>query len=174
MPDAVTASAIEAHRTYPNKRLIVHYMQPHDPPIGPTGDELRERHDIAGPNQEEDVGIRVMDGVASGDISAEKARKAYRETLEIVLEEVEELNSEISGKTIISADHGELFGEQYPILGRLYEHYDHPRTRTLCKVPWFVAEHDERRTVVSEPPLVTESTDRQAVESQLKALGYSE
>lgn len=174
MPGSVTAAAIEAHRTYPNKRLIVHYMQPHDPPIGPIGDELREKHDIAGPDQNDDGGIRIMDAVSRGDISVKKARRAYRETLEIVLDDVEELHSKIDGKTVISADHGELFGERYPILGELYEHYDHPRTRTLCKVPWFVAEYENRRTVFSEPPLVTERADRRAVESQLKALGYSE
>jgi len=174
MPDSVTAAALDAHEKYPNKRLIVHYMQPHDPPIGPTGDTLRERHDIAGPNEDTEEGMRVMDGVVDGTITPAEARQAYRETLEIVLKEVANLQSGIDGKTVISADHGELFGEHYPILGDLYEHYDHPRTRTLCKVPWFVVEHDDRRSVVSEPHRTSESTDRKAVESQLRALGYSE
>lgn len=36
-PAPVTDRAIDAAKRYPNKRLIVHYLQPHYPFIGPTG-----------------------------------------------------------------------------------------------------------------------------------------
>ena len=35
-PEDVVEAAIEAHNEYPNKRLIVHYMQPHRPYLGET------------------------------------------------------------------------------------------------------------------------------------------
>lgn len=43
LPETVTESAIEVAEQYPNKRLFVHYDQPHVPFIGPTG---RERLDL--------------------------------------------------------------------------------------------------------------------------------
>jgi hypothetical protein len=39
-PEDVTDVAIDAHERYPNKRLIVHYMQPHAPYIGETGTKM--------------------------------------------------------------------------------------------------------------------------------------
>jgi hypothetical protein len=37
MVEVVTEAALEAAEWYPNERLIVHYLQPHAPYIGPTG-----------------------------------------------------------------------------------------------------------------------------------------
>lgn len=53
----------------------------------------------------------IIELVVDGTIAAERARAAYRETLEIALEEVESLLKAISGRVVISADHGEHFGE---------------------------------------------------------------
>ncbi|QDX41876.1 hypothetical protein FQU85_13075 [Salarchaeum sp. JOR-1] len=173
-PETVTNAAIRAHDEYDDKRVIVHYMQPHDPPLGPTGDKLRDQLNLGGvdPNDQSDK-IRLFEAVADGEIEVEKARKAYRETLDIVLEEVEELISEIDGKVVVSADHGEMFGEQpYPILGKLYEHYRHPHTVELCKVPWLVINHGPRRHTVSEPPTDTADTFEEDLEEKLEALGY--
>jgi len=39
-PEAVVRRAFEAHETYPNKRLIIHFMQPHFPFLGNTGTEI--------------------------------------------------------------------------------------------------------------------------------------
>lgn len=173
-PEEVTEAAIRAHEEYPNKRIIVHYMQPHDPPLGPTGDELREQIDLGGvETSAESSEVRLFEAVANGDIEVKKARKAYRETLDIVLEDVEELLAEIDGRVVVSADHGEMFGEQpYPILGRLYEHYRHPHTAELCKVPWLVADRGSRRSTVSETPVDTEDTADEGLEEKLEALGY--
>lgn len=173
-PEEVTEAAKRAHEEYPNKRIIVHYMQPHDPPLGPTGDELREQIDLGGvETTEESSEVRLFEAVANGDIEVKKARKAYRETLDIVLKEVEELLAEIDGRVVVSADHGEMFGEQpYPILGRLYEHYRHPHTAELCKVPWLVIDRGSRRSTVSEPPVHTKDTADEGLEEKLEALGY--
>lgn len=176
-PEMVTEAAIAAHRDFPDKRIIVHYMQPHDPPLGPTADQIRERFDIGGPvsEQQERDGDRIMELVASGEVDEDLVREAYRETLDIVLNDVKRLLQEISGKVIVSSDHGEMFGESpYPFLGKLYEHYNNPKTVELCKVPWFVIDDEsDRREIISEAPTnQSRDVDDSDIERQLEALGY--
>lgn len=175
-PEAVTTSAINAHKKHPNKRIIVHYMQPHDPPLGPKAKELRENAGIiSGPMGTGNSDKRIMELVAAGEISKKEAHEAYRETLDIVLEDVTSLIDQIDGKIVISADHGEMFGERpYPILGELYEHFQNPKTISLCKVPWHVVESYSRRRQLSAEPS-SENDDfvnEEEIEKQLKALGY--
>jgi hypothetical protein len=40
-PDAVMSAALKAREAYPDKRLFVHFMQPHYPFIGETGQTIR-------------------------------------------------------------------------------------------------------------------------------------
>jgi hypothetical protein len=174
-PGRVTDAARNAHERYTNKRIIVHYMQPHDPPLGETAEQIRDEIRIGGPinDETEDDGPRIMEAVAAGDIPTDVARTAYRETLDIVLEEVEDLLEDIDGRVVVSADHGEMFGEQpYPIVGRLYEHYRHPHTTELCRVPWFVVEERERREIWADSPPHTSDMATDDVSEQLEALGY--
>jgi hypothetical protein len=174
--EIVTEAAIRAHREYPNKRIIVHFMQPHDPPLGNTAERLREEYQISGPISDDTPSDqdRIMDLVADGEITTDEARTAYRETLKIVLEEVESLLNMISGKVVISADHGEHFGEQpYPLLGELYEHYRNPRTIELCKVPWFITDGSTRRNITAgEAEADTSTVAEETITEQLEALGY--
>lgn len=179
-PYAVTDTAIEAHEQYPNKRLIIHYMQPHDPPLGSVANELENEIDIIAPvpkriSHEQPGGTRFMHAIAWGDISLEKGREAYRETLDIALEEVERLLEHLDGKSVITADHGEMFGETpYPVLGKLYAHYFHPRTVELCKVPWFHVENEgDRRPISSDPPDSVGRIHSDELRKQLRDLGYT-
>lgn len=178
-PASVTEAAKRAHDKYPNKRLIIHYMQPHDPPLGPTAEELADEMDIIGAvpervSRDHPSGTRYIHAVAAGDLSLTKARKAYRETLEIVLEDVQDLLDYLDGKSVITADHGEMFGENpYPFLGKLYDHYFHPRTPELCKVPWHIVQNGTtRRTVHSDPPKTSNRISQNRLENQLRDLGY--
>jgi hypothetical protein len=176
-PRNVTQAAKKAHEVYTDKRIIVHYMQPHDPPLGPTAEQLREEYEICGPvpGKEAPDGDRIMKLVANGTIATDRARTAYKESIKIVLEEVRTLLNNVSGKVVISADHGEHFGEQpYPLLGELYEHYDNPRTVELCKVPWFVIDTDTTRPEIEEekPANSDKLIPEKTVKEQLHALGY--
>jgi hypothetical protein len=174
-PDEVTQAGINAHHDFPNKRIIIHYMQPHDPPLGPTAEQLRSEHNISGPRSEGNKqGNRIMELASNDQISSEIAHKAYKETLQIALHEVEKLVSEINGKVVVSADHGEMFGENpYFFLGELYEHFQNPKTKELCKVPWFtVHNNNKRRKIVSEDTENNKNTSNVNIEEQLDALGY--
>lgn len=174
-PSTVTEAALRAHNEFPNKRLIIHYMQPHDPPLGPTADQIREEINLRGPSYADQTaeGMRIMDAVATGKLSVDTAREAYRETLEIVIEEASNLLIDLDGKSVITADHGEMFGEKpFPFYPKQYEHPG-PATTELCKVPWFTVEYNgERRRVRSETPVQHDTNTAAALDKQLEALGY--
>jgi len=67
-------------------------------------------------------------------------RKAYRENLELVLEQVAELLESVSGNILITADHGEFLGEY----GR-YGHPVQPRRSPNTEVPWLAIKRDESK-----------------------------
>ncbi|WP_415380094.1 hypothetical protein [Halosimplex sp. TS25] len=164
-PETVTEHALAAHKQYPNKRLMVHYLQPHQPYIGPYG---RERFD---------AGRGLIDTVKQSNPSREELLRAYRENLEIVLEEVEVLLAELPGKTIVTADHGEMLGERMrPIPVTDYGHHAGVYIDELLDVPWFVSENGPRKEIVAKMPETDKDAevDSEELAAQLRALGYRE
>lgn len=160
-PETVTDTAIEAADRYPNKRLVVHYMQPHQPYLGPTGRRLE--HDGA-----------LYRTVRKNHLDRADVVRAYRENLVLVLDEVERLVDELDGKTVVTADHGELLGErQRPLPVRYYGHPDGVYVSELLTVPWHVYESETRKEVVAEVPVESNrDADDDGVEDHLRALGY--
>lgn len=165
-PATVSAAAREAAESYPDKRLIVHYMQPHHPYIGPS----RERF------AEADVHFkhgRFVYTIRNTDITHEDIMLGYRENLELVLDEVESLFYDLSGRTVVTADHGELLGDrERPIPVKTYRHPEGVYVDALVKVPWHVYEDGERKTVVAEEPEREADIDVAAAEQHLRDLGY--
>lgn len=165
LPETVTNHARRAAERYPHKRLVVHYMQPHTPYIGPTGREYFPEFKIRS-----DLGrINGLD-----EVDTEKLRTAYRENLELVVDEVGSLLETLDGKTVVSADHGEMFGERhFPIPVRDYMHPHGIDNEVLTKVPWQVLKTDDRRRIVAEEPQENQAeVDAGTVEEHLKNLGY--
>jgi len=174
-PETVSQAAREADERYPDKRLVVHYMQPHAPFIGERGREMvgggwTMDHDV---EAEPGIWNQLRDG---RDVPLEVVWEAYNENLDVVLAEVEPLLNELSGKSVITADHGNLVGERLgPVPTR--RKYGHPygvHTEELVKVPWFVVEGDARKTVRAEPPVKGdgEGISGAELEDKLAALGY--
>jgi len=171
-PSAVTDNAIEAHEKYPNKRLIVHYMQPHTPFIGESAQKFlsKTRH----PKVSNLSGYSVLGGIKHGliDINDSRLLRMYEENTKVALDEVRRLLREINGKTVISSDHGELVGERVgPLQIKFYGHGSLFRSE-LRDVPWFVISSNERRYVTSSPPVRTEQSDENRAQEQLESLGY--
>ena len=169
MPDVVTEAALDAAERYPDKRLIVHYLQPHAPYVGPTGvNEL--------PTEYLNFWQSFRDG--KFDVSLDTAIRAYRENVELVLPHVSTLLSEFQGKTVVSADHGELLGERdSPIPIRRFGHLTDRYLPPLIEVPWLVYERPPRREIVSEVPVQQsdeESYDSEELKQRLRDLGYAE
>lgn len=165
-PDRVVNAVTEAVEEYPHKRLLIHFIQPHNPYIGPYGQEhLKEIESKSYRAVLKELDTPNPDAVLE---------RAYVENLEIVLNHVEQLMDVLSGKTVVSADHGELLGERWPTMP--FKQYGHHGILVdeLLEVPWFISSFDERKEVIAEPPDSDLSTTTERdLEAHLEHLGYT-
>jgi len=163
-PGSVTNEALRANEQFPDKRLIVHYMQPHWPYIGAEAEKIEQPDDHHG----------MHSTIKSNGLSRKEILSLYTENLELVLSEASELVDAFSGKTVITADHGELLGErQRPIPVRNYGHPSGVYVDELVTVPWHICDHDERKTIVAEES-ESERTRvaPETIKENLEAMGY--
>jgi len=114
-PETVRDTAIEARQRFPDKRLIVHFMQPHGPYLGSDIDEWTNDAEYW---------------------------EAYEDNLEYVLEFVEDLLAENPEKTVITADHGQTNFQGFKDRLGLSGHPPRTRFRELVEVPWAVVDGD--------------------------------
>jgi len=148
--EVMTDRAIKTGREENAKRQIVHYMQPHAPYLGDT-----------------EIDNPVFERFISGDISKSKVWDGYLDNLRYVLDQVEILLKNIDAeKVVITADHGEMFGEW-----SFYDHTvacPHPSVR---KVPWIETKSNDSGTFDPsvEPEDVDDDFDRR---QHLENLGY--
>jgi hypothetical protein len=154
-PEKTVELAKKAHFENPNKRIIIHFYPPHVPHYTPIAKEMRKK------------GMDVREALKNGDLSIEKGRQSYRENLDCVLRYTEELVQYLPGKTVITADHGNLFGE-YGLLmhpGKTY-------VPELVQVPWLEIESENRKQIKTGDK--TESTGEMTVDikESLRDLGY--
>lgn len=170
-PSEMTEAAMKAAEEYPNKRLIVHFIQPHTPFIGEFGRDTFN-------NIEGSIWRKQRRGEIN--IEDEKLWRAYEENLRSVLPYVKKLLKKLGGKTVITSDHGQLFGErQFPIPMREYGHPNGIYCKQLTEVPWFVSDTGSRKRIVPEPPNAgykdrrDDELDEQA-KTVLQNLGYVE
>jgi len=170
LPETVAEAALEAAERFPNKRLLVHFLQPHYPFIGPTG---REQFDL------DRLDFR-WEAVREDEygIPDEVVRRAYAENLQEVLPSVERLLVSLGGRTVVTADHGQAFGERsFPIPVREYGHPPGIYTDELVEVPWHVFENGPHREVVAEEPETAggrAGREDVAARERLEELGYLE
>jgi len=171
-PETVSAAAKEAARNFPDKRLIIHYMQPHTPFIGETGKKIGTGGWTVG----EDVHSlpSIWEQLRTGSVNPDLAWQAYQENLKLVLDEINPLLASFGGKSVVTSDHGNLFGERiWPFLtSRRYGHPYGVHTEELVKVPWFVVDSEQRRNTTEDPPVEQETISNDEVENRLQALGY--
>lgn len=174
-PSDVVEKTIDISGKFPNKRLIVHFMQPHRPYLGPTADQVRERFDIKGYNtrgRHDRKGIGWFQGISEGRISWEETRQAYRETLDIVLEHAGGLLEKIDGKSVITSDHGELLGEKLVPFDRSRSGHPRLKTKETYFVPWLETPSENVRKISTEEPIESDNVDEEVIEDRLAALGY--
>ncbi|GGN09853.1 alkaline phosphatase family protein [Halarchaeum nitratireducens] len=171
LPETMTASAREAARDYPEKRLVVHYMQPHYPFV--EADTTVDKGHLDGSIDGENVWNRLLAGDA--DVDPEVVRDLYAENLDRALPHVAALLDDLGGRTVVTADHGNMLGERaFPIP---YREWGHPRglyTDELVTVPWLVVERGERRTITRGESDRAGRGDDAVVRERLRDLGYAE
>lgn len=158
----VTDAAIEAHKRYPHKRIIVHYFQPHAPTCGNSDGSLKKEIDHS----------LHPGGIRDGEATKDETWEAYKENLQYAFHHARNVEEEIGGKTVYTADHGELFGDiltPYPVRG--YAHPTGVHHPQLLTVPWAVSK-DERRDII-EGETVNRSVPETDVNKRLRDLGYT-
>jgi len=170
LPETTTKSALEVAEEYPSKRIIIHYIQPHYPFLTEDKQPFDDEQAFFNPD-EVDSWIQMMTGELNTD--REVIWQAYQETLDRTLPLVEKIITKLEGKSIVTADHGNMVGDRarpFPI-----REWGHPRgiyTEELVKVPWLVIDNERREITVEE------STDTQidiaddTVKERLADLGY--
>lgn len=159
-PRYVTDRAISIGRENNYNRMILHYFQPHSPWVANAINENRrlEPH-------EDDWWNYLTE---TGDVQT--VWSSYLDDLRYVLDDVELLLDNLDAeRVIITADHGEAFGE-YGVLGHHIGSL-HPKVR---RVPWAETTGVDLDTHSSstEPPDEDASMSTSSVEDQLSALGY--
>jgi len=179
-PQPVVEATRRARERYPDKRLLVHFMQPHYPFLGSEGEGL-ETGGVTG-NIQADVEVKtnrtydsIWDKLDVGACTAdtETVWEAYVDNFRLVADHAASLADQLNGKTVITSDHGNLFGERlWPIPVRKYGHPLGIRHRALVDVPWHELPVDERRRTKADPPVETEDVAEDVVDDRLEALGY--
>lgn len=174
-PEPVVEKILEYNQKYPNKRLIAHFLPPHTPFLVKDGEKLSS-----------DSPYRTFTAARRGEITAAEIRSVYTENVGHVLSYVAELVRELGGKTVVTADHGELLGEGVPWYIRLvhprwewskrhyfdFGHYTGLYEPELVTVPWLEIESESRREVVAADEPAGDDIQESAIEEQLQALGY--
>lgn len=160
-PETVRAVATKAVANHPEKRMIVHFQQPHNPLVGEKT-ILRDEFEGDG---------TVYQALRRGQVSKAEVWEAYVSNLQMALEEVEKLLAVLDGTVAITADHGECFGE--------FNLFEHPGALVppIIQVPWHVVKKTRDRDP-SELDVETELSPPDAGDNEysreehLKQLGY--
>ena len=174
-PETLVERTLEAIERYPNKRLIVHFIQPHYPFIGSSLEKdtghLDKAH-LDDADQDRSIWSKKM----SGDINISKGKiwDAYTGNLKRILPSINKLMEGISGRTVVTSDHGNMVGERsYPIPIRDWGHPAGVYTEELTKVPWLVYENGPRREIIpGESREGAKNITEEVAESRLEDLGY--
>ena len=173
--EPVVENTIHLHEQYPNKRLISHFLPPHTPYLVKDGERITESSPY-----------RTLMAARRGEISAEEIQSVYTENVKYILEQISTLLDELSGKTVITADHGELLGEGVPWYARIlhgrwgldkwryfdYGHYNYIHEPKLVTVPWFEITNGSRRRIEAATQPEETEVDEDSIEQQLQSLGY--
>lgn len=170
-PETTTEYAIEASEQYPDKRIVVHYIQPHYPFLQTEVDFDKGHLEIDDPN-DPNLWYKKMWGELL--VSGDTLWQLYVDNLRQTLPHVETLLDSLQGKSVVTSDHGNMFGERsFPIPIREWGHPHSTFTEELVKVPWLVVSDGERRDVVAGDAQTHRDVDVD-VEERLRNLGYGQ
>jgi hypothetical protein len=178
-PESVVEATLDAHRRFPNKRLISHFMQPHHPFLGKRGQQF-DAGAVTGPSAGAEKGTDCTPPVwfrlDVGDPAVHRrdVRGAYVENFKLVEAHAMELLDALDGKSVVTSDHGNLFGERlWPIPIRRHGHPPGLRHSALVDVPWHEVPFETRRETVADPPRHRDTVTDDVIRQRLGDLGYA-
>ncbi|MFX1303253.1 MAG: hypothetical protein ACFE9X_07835 [Promethearchaeota archaeon] len=136
LPETMYDYAIKTLLKYPNKKYIIHFMQPHFPYIGYK--------------LEKNIPNKSFFSLYAAEIYTHIEYythiKIYKKNLQIALTYIEKLINVLPGITIVSADHGEAFKEKLHTLipFTFSGHRRGIRMPSLVNVPWLIIRPEEK------------------------------
>jgi hypothetical protein len=161
-PRDVTDATIAAGRNINADRTIAHYMQPHFPSV-----TAPEETWVIPPLETHQGKEGVFEKLRRGEMSRDFVWEKYEENLRAVLDSVQVLLNNFDADTaILTADHGNAFGE-WDIYGHPVKRY-HPSLRI---VPWATTTGKDFETKSVSLPK-TEEYQESVVKNRLEDLGY--
>lgn len=156
LPECVTDRTISVARNHDPSRIIAHYLPPHAPY---RSEALRANRELA--QHEREPWQSLRSGTPTEDVW-----KSYLNEIRWGLEHVSVLLQNVNAeKVVITADHGEMFGE--------YGIYSHPAgvpMWQLRNVPWVETTATDEGTYT--PSMEVKTGPSMDVQNRLKRLGY--
>lgn len=163
-PENVVYYALRAYLKYArmNKRLIIHFIQPHYPYVSypyklmqKALEDLKSEAKEGSSRSDFSLPLRFRRAVKAFlerkiyharfyiEIDKEAHMKAYKDNLRYVLPYAFYLAKLLPGKNVITADHGEAFGEKlHPLISiAVFGHLPEIHIPTLVQVPWYIIEN---------------------------------
>jgi len=156
LPEVIYQHAIDASIKFPDKKLIIHFMQPHYPYIGYNLRDksleylkqaaLNENKIKSDVNHKESL-LTWHSSKIYRIIDKKEHYRLYKKNFLIVWSYVLKLIKNLSGKIIITSDHGEAFGEKiHPLIPiKFYGHKEGININPLRNIPWLEIEKDKKR-----------------------------
>lgn len=174
IPHILTDRTIAVGREEDYERLIVHYTLPHLTFIADALDweprAMSVEELMAGPRATRDLRPEEQsyDPARRGEVSIKTVRQAYFQNLRLAFDYVEILLENVDAKrTVVSADHGEAFGEN-----GLWGHPYGCPFPVVKSVPWATTTATDERTYESKwAPLERIPSEQERVEF-LQNMGY--
>jgi arylsulfatase A-like enzyme len=184
LPETMVEATLDALERYPDKRIVSHFMQPHQPFVGEraqerigslSGNVAAKREALGeiedGPDRDELPNVWSL--MRRGELSREDVVDGYRENLSLVLDAVADLIEALKGKTVVTADHGEMFGGfAWPVPLRVYGHSTIVHPPKLVKVPWLEVPTENRRPITDGRIAAAGSDAEDEISQKLQQLGY--
>jgi hypothetical protein len=128
LPKDMVDVARTAEKLFPDKRKIIHFMQPHYPFLGSDVEDTSFEDAL----MDEDY-TDIWEKAERGLVNQNEVLKAYRNNHAMMEEHIENLSQFLTGRTVVTADHANLIGES-----GFYGHPGGSDLKPLRKVPWDV------------------------------------
>jgi len=139
-PTEINKNALRAMLRYPDKKFILHYMQPHYPFVGqvrlPASGMIKESFFDREIKDTHSVWYRLKEG----QITKEEVWIAYVSNLLFVLKAINKILPYLAGRVCVTSDHGNVFGKH----GVFYGHPPRTYLDELINVPWFEVQDKEK------------------------------
>lgn len=178
LPGDAVDKVINTADEYDDKRIILHMMQPHRPFLGERAADFAQsgfaRTGVTrAPGEDPDIAFwwhRIEDE----KLDKKQVMRLYRDTLRVALPHVQRLADYLPGKTVVSADHGNIFGDRGMFGQRLYGHPSYTHHPKLVTVPWLEIDKPRKNIVEGTADVQSKREHYRDATEQLEALGYVE